>query len=100
MNACTKDVKVRWVFLETGEVLQAFTWHMVYASKISFFFLVKIILISKLVMSLQIIQMLLYPVGFQTFLFKYSVACIEVISNTRILTVEKIIASYMILICS
>lgn len=51
-------------------------------------------------MSLQIIQMLLYPVGFQTFLFKYSVACIEVISNTRILTVEKIIASYMILICS
>lgn len=65
-----------------------------------FFFLVKIILISKLVMSLQIIQMLLYPVGFQTFLFKYSIACIEVISNTRILTVEKIIASYMILICS
>lgn len=38
MNACIKDVKVRWVFLETGEVLQAFTWHMVYASKIRFFF--------------------------------------------------------------
>lgn len=56
---------------------------------------------SMFVMSLQIIQMLLYPVGFQAFLFfKYSVACTEVISNTRILTIEKIIASYMILTCN
>lgn len=56
---------------------------------------------SMFVMSLQIIQMLLYPVGFQAFLFfKYSVTCTEVISNTRILTVEKIIASYMILTCN
>jgi len=36
MNAYTEDVKVSQIFLEMREILEAFTWHMVYAVKIRF----------------------------------------------------------------
>lgn len=59
-------MNVRQVFVEMGKMLEAFTWHMVYASKLGFCENNP----DEHVMSLQIIQMLLYPVGFQAFLFE------------------------------